>query len=400
MRIVIALPGIGISGGARVLYEYANKLQGRGHEVYIVYPLVLPFIKPNIKFRDVVEWVKLSLYNLKIGVRVDWFDLRAKLIRIPSFSLIFSRLMDPFVPDADAVIASSWETAYFVSRLRTRKGNKYYFVQQYEIWDLWNDEGCWREAEKLDGAGDLCLTMYHVTPGDAKLQKIKELVDGSFKLPLNKITISTWLRKLIEDKFGEPVKGVIVNGVNFDTFYREDGVRAKDHATLLMPYRPMPCKGTEDGLNAFKRVREKHPGTRFILYGEKRLSELPEWVEFQENVSDDGLRALYNRADIFVSPSWTEGCQLPPMEAMACGCAVVSTNVGGVPDYGIDGETIVAVPPRNEGALTKAILRLIEDEGERKRIANNGYAHIRRFTWNNATDDFERILKNDAGGID
>jgi glycosyltransferase involved in cell wall biosynthesis len=88
------------------------------------------------------------------------------------------------------------------------------------------------------------------------------------------------------------------------------------------------------------------------------------------------------------------------MEAMACGCAVVSTNVGGVPDYGIDGETIVAVPPRNEGALTKAILRLIEDEGERKRIANNGYAHIRRFTWNNATDDFERILKNDAGGID
>ena len=92
-------------------------------------------------------------------------------------------------------------------------------------------------------------------------------------------------------------------------------------------------------------------------------------------------------------PSWTEGFGLPPIEAMACGCAVVVTNVGGVPDYAINGETVLASPPRNPEILAQNIIKLIENEDERKRIAENGYNYVKQFTWDRATNQLEKVFK-------
>ena len=58
-----------------------------------------------------------------------------------------------------------------------------------------------------------------------------------------------------------------------------------------------------------------------------------------KGISRIEIRNIYNSCDVFLSPSWAEGSQAPPMEAMACGCAVLATNVGGIPDYAIAGET-------------------------------------------------------------
>ena len=129
------------------------------------------------------------------------------------------------------------------------------------------------------------------------------------------------------------------------------------------------------------------------MYGAKRGKDIPEWIKFHERVPDNELRELYSSSDIFALPSWVEGCQLPPMEAMACGCAVVATNVGGVPDYAINGETVLASPQKDPEALAQNIIKLLENEDERKRIAENGYDYIRQFTWDKATDELEKVFK-------
>lgn len=394
MKITFVLPGIGIGGGVRVVFEYANRLQDRGHEVNVVYPLLSLRIKPKFNLKSLAGHALGAALNFKKGNKVDWFNLRAKLIRVPTLSPRYVKFVEKLIPDADIVVATSWETAYPVSKLNEKKGEKFYFVQHYEIWDVWNEEECWKEAEKIEGdPNKLCLAMSDAIPKNKNLRKIKNLVDNTYKIPLKKITISLWLKELIEKKFGEKVETLIVNGVNFDIFYKENKEEDMDKIKVLMPYRPIIWKGTEDGLNAFRIVKEKYPDVEFIMYGAKRGKDIPEWIKFHERVPDNELRELYSSSDIFVLPSWVEGCQLPPMEAMACGCAVVATNVGGVPDYAINGETVLASPQKDPEALAQNIIKLLENEDERKRIAENGYTHVKQFTWDKATDQLEEIFK-------
>jgi len=187
--------------------------------------------------------------------------------------------------------------------------------------------------------------MHDIHPEDEYLQKFKTLVDATYTMPLHKITISSWLKELIENKFGEEVKATILNGINTEIFYNNK-MMSKNNITVLMPYRPIIWKGTADGMKALEIVKKMHPETEIHLYGSKKDKNVPIWAVFHEKPTDEDLRALYSSSDIFIFPSLVEGYGLPPMEAMACGCAVVATNVGGVPDYAIDGKTILASPPR------------------------------------------------------
>lgn len=395
MKITFVLPGTGnsVAGGMRVVYEYANRLKERGHEVNVIYPLIPPITSDSSlkSFRDQTVG---ALKNLKRGNKISWFHLEARLIRAASISPKIVKLVERSVPDADVVVATSWETAYFVNKLKKSKGEKFYFIQHYEIWNMWYDEELWRKAESLEkDPNKLCLAMHDVVPADAKLRKIKSLVDATYKMPLTKITISSWLRDLLEVKFKEKVEGVIINGVNFETFYKQTTNRREKK--ILMPYRPAKDKGTEDGIKAFIIVKEKHPNVKFVLYGVASKEQVPDWITKCGMVSDNELKELYNSSEIFVLPSWVEGFGLPPMEAMACGCAVVATNVGGIPDYAIAGETAMVSPPRNSEALAENIIELLENEEKLRKIAEAGHKHIQQFTWERATDQMEQIfLKN------
>ena len=67
------------------------------------------------------------------------------------------------------------------------------------------------------------------------------------------------------------------------------------------------------------------------------------------------------RANVFVYASWYEGFGLPPLEAMACGVPVVTTDCGGVLEYAIDGYNSLVTPIRDPTALAQAIQRLLSD---------------------------------------
>jgi glycosyltransferase involved in cell wall biosynthesis len=281
----------------------------------------------------------------------EWFSLKAKMLEVPDLS-------QKYIPDADIVIATAWETAEWVNSYAPNKGTKFYFIQHYEVW-----------------AGP------------------KKRVEQTYKLPLKKITIASWLKEKIEKDLGEKVLGFITNGVNFDHFYNPSK-KYNFPRRIGMLYHEAPWKGVEDGLKAFFLAREKFSDLQLVMFGVKKPKDkhFLNQVEFYENPSQEKLREVYCSLDIFLSPSWTEGCQLPPMEAMACKCAVVATDVGGIPDYAIAGKTALISPPRNPQALAENLITLLQDETKLKQITEAGYQYIKNFTWEQAAKKLEKIL--------
>jgi hypothetical protein len=352
MKINFLVDNIGgKSGGMRVIFIYANSLAKLGHQVYITYPL-FPTAYPG-KSKDVKKavgyiadttqnFLKANRFTVNNSVKIKWF---------------LNNSFGP-LPDADAVIATAWPTAFIVNKLSSRKGKKFYFIQNYENWFDCND-----------------------------------LVDATWKLPLSKIVISTWLKNLAQNKFNEPTLGPVINGVDFDLFHNHDKIYHLPPVIGMM-YSQQKIKGTEYGIEAIQLIKKKYPETKAIFFGLKKGSDIPGFVDFNTDPPQEKIRKIYSNCDIFISPSLQEGCQLPPMEAMACKCAVVATNVGGVPDYTIPGKTALVVKPKNSQEIFQAACNLIANSNLLKSIAESGCQYISKFTWPRAVEQFQKILQS------
>jgi glycosyltransferase involved in cell wall biosynthesis len=101
-------------------------------------------------------------------------------------------------------------------------------------------------------------------------------------------------------------------------------------------------------------------------------------VVLRGHVSDDELVALYSGARCLVLPSLYEGFGLPPLEAMACGCPVVVSDRGALPETAGPAAIVTATSPR---ALAASLARVLSNRDLRERLVKNGFRHVRRFTW-------------------
>ena len=356
MKINFILPKIGVSGGVKVVFEYANHLQERGHDVSIIYPWIpmLPSKWYRYNFRTLLKSIFQKIINSEGSIPIGW-NLKANLVKVPT-------LAERYIPDADIIVATWWKTAYYVSKYNKSKGEKFYLIQGYEIWEGLNEK-----------------------------------VNMSYKLDFKNIVISTWLKDIIINNVHAEIEALILNGINLNQFYSENVKRKDNSIRILMQYHTLKLKGIDDGIKAFEIVKEKHPTIKLVMFGLNTGKNVPVYSEFHRNPTVDELRRIYNSCDIFLFPSRNEGFGLPPMEAMACKIPVVTTNVGAVPDYTILGETALVSPPNDPESLAENIIRLIENERERKKIAENGYNYIKQFTWNKSTDELEKIFKKYVG---
>ncbi|HEX7976007.1 MAG TPA: glycosyltransferase, partial [Anaerolineales bacterium] len=91
------------------------------------------------------------------------------------------------------------------------------------------------------------------------------------------------------------------------------------------------------------------------------------------------LPGLYNLACAFVFPSRYEGFGLPPLEAMACGAPVVSSNASSLPE--VVGQAGLLVPPGQPEALAQALARLLGDPALQAELRTRGLSRARLFTW-------------------
>ncbi|MBN2027618.1 MAG: glycosyltransferase family 4 protein [Actinobacteria bacterium] len=358
MKINFLLPSLKLGGGVSSTLELANRLQGRGHEVNVIYP-VIPgrggYSPTNVK-KTAGRLLK-AMANLRTKNELDWFGLEARLIRVPS-------LAERYIPDADIVVATWWENALTVNGYGREKGEKFYFIRHYETW----------------GGPE-------------------EVVNSTYTLPVHRITTSTWLKDFIEEKFDVEVMGPLPNGVNKEIFYLErGGFAAHAPKRLGLMYRLNKWKGMEDGLLAVSMVRVEYPDVAIVIFGEEptkedaKVLEQIGGVEYHRSPHGDQLREIYNSLDIFLFPSHTEGFGRPPMEAMACGIACVATRVGAVSDYTIPGVTACVVEPGEPRDMAEALVGLLRDEPRRQEMARAGHEYVQRFEWERTVDELEKIF--------
>jgi glycosyltransferase involved in cell wall biosynthesis len=110
-----------------------------------------------------------------------------------------------------------------------------------------------------------------------------------------------------------------------------------------------------------------------------KYRDLHPWVKVLTDVPDSDLVEFYNRAEIFIYPSFYEGFGLPILEAMACGTPVIASNVSSMPEVG--GAAALLADPADPGEFVSQALRLLENKEMRRRVVDAGLKHARQFTW-------------------
>lgn len=351
MKINFIVPFIGHSGGIKVIFTYADKFIEKGHEVRIIYPIKFPFPTKNI--RGKAYNTAFSLHNLLFKNKKLRFKTKAKLIRVPT-------LDNKHIPKADVVIATAWITAEWVNKYTADKGDKYYFIQHFEVWD-----------------------------------GFKERVEATWKMPLKKIVIAGWLAEKAKE-LGQEVVACVPNGLDFNKFRLLGPLDQPRSKRMGMMYHKHDWKGSRDGIKALAMVKKKHPDSQAVFFSFfPQDKDIPDWIEFHRNPSPDKLLEIYNSCQIFICTSWHEGFFLPGAEAMACGCAFVSTDCQGINEYAHHEENALISPPKNPEALANNILRLLENKELLDQIRINGYNSIQEFTWENATEKFLKVICNE-----
>ena len=120
-------------------------------------------------------------------------------------------------------------------------------------------------------------------------------------------------------------------------------------------------------------------------------------VRYVESPSDEQVNELFCQATVFVQTSIHEGFALPPLEAMATGCAVVCTDAHGNRDFCVDGVNCL-MPEPNPLAVAAALARLLGDPELRARFARAGIETARDYAWERRIDAlegfFERVARS------
>ena len=151
----------------------------------------------------------------------------------------------------------------------------------------------------------------------------------------------------------------------------------KNLVTLLRAFEEVACGGQPRDLRLV--VAGRRGWLDRALLSEVERSPARSRVLFTGYVADETLRALYTSCRAFVYPSVYEGFGLPPLEAMACGAAVVAGRIPAVAE--VTGGAALLVPPEDASGMARALTSLLDDEGERERLSRLGRARAAEFSW-------------------
>lgn len=351
MKVAIIFPAKAHKpiGGYKIALEYANRLALDGYEVQLLYPIHIRG-RRNVqqKFYDFLRYIR---FRNRFSVS-DWFDLNQAIKEtvLPNFREL---------PDADIYICTSVETAIaWNSAVKNDKARSFYFIQNFENWNVSTEE---------------LLETYHY--------------------PFTKIAISPYLVDAVVREGQEC--HYAPNGFDHSEYRMVTPIEEKEAATVSILYHTQESKDFKTGLEALKAVHNKHPELKALVFGAYECKEdLPDWCEFFHNPDKATHNLINNRAAIYLGPSRLEGFCLTIGEAMMCGQAVVCTDIPGYTVLARNNETALVSPIGNAQALADNIVRLIENQQERIRLARAGHDFIADYTYEKAYARFKEIIES------
>ncbi len=114
-------------------------------------------------------------------------------------------------------------------------------------------------------------------------------------------------------------------------------------------------------------------------------------IIFKEGLNDKELIEEYNLSTVFIFPSFYEGFGFPPLEAMACGTPVITSNISSMPE--VCGDAAMYVDPYDVDDISKKIEFLLANEEERERLIKKGLERVKHFTWEKSAKKHLDVIK-------
>jgi glycosyltransferase involved in cell wall biosynthesis len=375
------------TGGILCIFEYAKGLTARGHRVNILplLPSPAPLWSNGDYGRIVTRADAARSAAPRPARRIKEFVLDSVRNSIAQASVRAARLfpyelqhglhlrhVKQLMCEADVTLATSFETALPVRLYGT--GELRYFVQHFEPYfaqDL--PDPRWAEHEAL----------------------------GSYGLGLGMIANSGWLSARLAQHVGV-APPVCNNAVDHRVFHGEVK-RARTTAEVrVISYggRQASWKGFREMAQAVSAVRCANPSRniRWLVYGDSLLPPRNDIASYEPLgfLRPAALAEAYRSADILLSASWYESFPLFPLEAMACGLAVVTTQPG-AEEFAMHGATAEIVEPRDVASIARGLQRVIDDPEYRAALATSGRDMAQRFSWQRSVDRMESLLFPGAG---
>ena len=308
--------------------------------------------------------IRKNFQNLLYGINI----LDPRLLPFESSQGTGIRYLRDMVPEADVTIATSYETALPASLAGS--GERHYFMQHYEPY-------------------------FSNEAPDPELARITAL--QTYSLGLSMIANSTWLRDKVIAETGTQDIRLCLNAIDHETFTGTPRTAVDSKEITLISYggRNAVWKGFREMAQAVSMARNRlaHININWRVYGDALLPPDNGIASYQSLgfLEPPKLAAAYHDADMLLSASWYESFPLFPLEAMACGLPVITTQYG-TEDYAFHEETAHIVAAKSPESIAEGIVRLVNDTDYRTRLAQNGLSISRNFTWEKSVQTMESIL--------
>ncbi|MDT8301037.1 MAG: glycosyltransferase family 4 protein [Sedimentisphaerales bacterium] len=339
MKITFVLPGGGRSGGVKCTVKVANGLLRKGHKIRLLVNKGGRSLRTQL--RDI--WLRTRHAGGN-----DWLNLfKGPLER-------FSDIERCVFENNEIVVASGWWAGTEIRRL--------------------NDNGI--------------IKVHHVRG----MLKEADQMRAAWGENVPKIVVASFLQDTIEQTCGQKVYAIIPDGIDAAEFYpsvqesQRDGVGTifgkgyhKDPETVL---------GVLEGLNA---SRPKIPLR--VFSANRKPKNIPREI-YHRLPSLEKARDIYSRSLVWFLGSYSEGFGLPVLEAMACGCAVVSTSCGGPQDIINNGENGFLVNVGDIEQIVHRVQELLDDVELRRQFVKNSKKTLEKFSWERSINKLEKALSN------
>lgn len=333
-------------GGYKIVYQYAKRLADDGNDVHIYYLMQ----NKRMELSTILKKVQGLTFERGKYRNVNWFNLEG-------VKLHFDQTIDSVERISQGkIIATHWSTAKVVSESKCNDSDKFYFIQDYEIFDP---------------------------------MVTKDILDNTWKLPLKKIVVSKWLiQKGTEIGISLNDMLYLPNFVDTKEFKIEKTLNT-ERKYISFLWHSNPRKQAKLGIAVAKELIKKYPNLDAIMFG-SNIVDHPQELKIAENADIEQLNNIYRKSIVYFMPSSKEGWGLTGMEAMACGAAVVSVDNGGIWEYADKDSAIIVENDKEK--LVEAISILIDRPDYRKRIISRAYERIKNYTFDNSYQQLLKIL--------